>query len=151
MMSRLLIPLSVAFAFTFAADAFAKERTPMFTDKGTTLAKDPYLNGSALTEGRLEGFRKLYVPETFLDGLKPAKVPGSELPAVGDLAIANPTSAWADVKVNGEIIGRLGPFREGVLHDVASGVYTLEFSLPNGQVFTSEAATALPTAPVGEG
>ncbi len=151
MMPRILLPLFLAGAFVFASDAFAKDRTPMFTDKGTTLAKDPYLNGSGLTEGRLEGFRKLYVPEAYLDGLKPAKAPAGGVPAVGDLAIANPTSAWADVKVNGEIVGRLGPFREGVLHDVKSGVYTLEFSLPNGQVFTSEASTTLPTAPVGEG
>ena len=151
MMSRLFIPLFLACVFALSANAVAKDRTPMFTDKGTTLAKDPYLNGSALTEGRLEGFRKLYVPEAFLDGLNPAKAAAAGLPPVGDLAIANPTSAWADVKVNGEIIGRLGPFREGVLHDVRSGVYTLEFSLPNGQVFSSEASTALPGAPVGEG
>lgn len=151
MISRLSIPLLLVGLVVFAADAVAKDRTPMFADKGTTLAKDPYLNGSSLTEGRLEGFRKLYVPEAFLDGLKPAKAPSGDLPPVGDLAIANPTSAWADVKVNGEIIGRLGPFREGVLHDVRAGVYSLEFTLPTGQVFTSEAATAVPSAPVGEG
>lgn len=125
---------------------------PMFPDRGTTLEKDPYLNGSELTEGRLEGFRKLYVAETFADGLKPAKAPAGSVPAIGDLVISNPTSAWADIKVNGESVGRLGPFREGVVHDVRSGVYSVEFSLPNGRVFTSEAATVVPGSPTtGEG
>lgn len=143
------IPLLTALV---CADASARDREPVLTDKGTVLAQDPYLNGSGLSEGRLEGFRKLYVADVFADGLKPAKPASVDLPKVGDLAIANPTSAWVDVTINGQAVGRIGPFREGRIHDVASGVYEIGYALPNGRTWTGQTATVVLTkAPVGQG
>jgi hypothetical protein len=152
MMKRVAIWSIPVLLLVAATDAIARDHTPVLADKGTVMAQDPYANGSALTTGRIEGFRKLYVAETAVDGLKPAKGVTAGLPPVGDLAVVNPTSAWTDVTVNGQLIGRLGPFREGHIHDVQSGVYEIGFTLPNGRVWSDQAATTvLEKAPVSEG
>lgn len=145
------IPLLLV-ALTAAAAAAAREQSPLFTDKGPVLALDPYENESGLTTGRLHGFRTLYVAEAAADALTPAKAASAELPKLGDLAIVNPTSAWVDVTVGGTLVGRLGPFREGTIHDVPMGVYELAFIMPNGRAWTDQAGTTAPeAAPVPTG
>jgi cytoskeletal protein RodZ len=64
-------------------------------------------------------------------------------PAKGNLIVNNDVTAWAEVTINGTKVGTIGPVTKGIVHDVASGVYKVDFLLPNGYSYTRTVATTL--------
>lgn len=131
---------SWVFAALFVpALALASDGATQFTDRGPALKVDPYLNGSELSTGRLEGFRWVYVPPAFADDLRPAKA--ASVAAKGTLPLVNPTSAYMDVKIGGAVVGRVEPFHEALIHDVPAGVYAVDLELPNGYRWSAEIST----------
>jgi len=72
----------------------------------------------------------------------PAAAPPTP-PAKGNLIVNNDVTAWAEVTINGTKVGTIGPVTKGIVHDVASGVYKVDFLLPNGYSYTRTVATTL--------
>lgn len=125
---RTVIPLAVLLSMAGAASyAHAAE----IEDQGAKLANDPYHHNTALTTGRIAGFRSLYgAADALADQLKPT-TPGE--PGVKeDLPVLNTRSAWSVVHINGVKIGVIGPYDNGTVKGVPAGTYAISFTLPNG-------------------
>lgn len=58
------------------------------------------------------------------------------------LKVSNDRSAWADVKINGELAARISPYGNAVVHGLAPGVYELNFTVSSGYSWTREVATS---------
>ena len=63
-----------------------------------------------------------------------------------DLAVANIASARAEVTINGEKIGWVGPLTDAVIHAVAVGAYSVDFTVPNG--YTRKTTVKTSAAPL---
>jgi hypothetical protein len=74
-------------------------------------------------------------------GVMPPLPPQEPRPTSGDLPIENITTAWADIAVNGQKIGRIRPVTTAVVHGVAAGFYDVTFTLPNGFTYTRRVRT----------
>lgn len=133
---------------------------PLALASGGEKGFGPFGVNPDLTTGRMEFFRELYLdPSTVAEQLTPKAplaapgpnpVTGEPAPALhsapwGDLHIPNTTQSFVDVKVGGVKLGRVGPLTTAVVHQVRSGVYELEFTLPNGYSWTETAATVMPS------
>lgn len=111
------------------------------TDGGPMPVHDPYdyQRMSALTKGRMEGFRRVTVnPDAWPDTAKPV---ADATGARGDLWLENPTSAWVETKVNGEVIGIIPPHVDAVVKAVPGGTYKVEYKAPNGYPISTVAKT----------
>lgn len=123
--------------FVFAAEA--KEAGLPLPDRGVALPFDPYEQDAALTTGRMEGFRRLFVdPNTYPDSITPTQ--GGE-GTKADLPIHNGTSAYVHVSIGGTKIGQIRPFDTAILHDVKPGTYTIQYTLPHGYEWTESVST----------
>ena len=67
----------------------------------------------------------------FLITLVP-RPPAPAAPKTGDLQVENTTTAWAEVSINDQKIGIIGPLAHGTIENVQAGTYRLHFKLPNG-------------------
>jgi hypothetical protein len=164
---------SLVVVFGLVAAASASAREPAFQDQGVT--RDPYTRSAIVMTGRIEGFRKLYVdPATFPDTLTPVapivvepiappvaasqadgtpaatespapRPTAPSLPPKGDLVIENVTSAYADISINGQKVGRIGPIDHAVLHDVKTGIYEITYTHPDGHTWSEKHPTIAPT------
>ena len=74
--------------------------------------------------------------------------PPPPTPATGDLLIPNERSYSATVAVNGLVVGMLGPYTDGALHNLASGTYTVSFTHTSGYTYTETIATTQITGPL---
>ena len=71
----------------------------------------------------------------------PATPPAPVPPAKGNLIVNNDVTAWAEVTINGTKVGTIGPVTKAIVHDVVSGVYKVDFLLPNGYSYTRTVST----------
>lgn len=93
----------------------------------TTHPGDP-----ALSEGSVVNFQRLYIdPETIGNQLVPQKKRKSQQRE--SLAIINRTTAWIDVTVSGNKIGRIGPLTTGIIHDLMPGEYAVDHVVEHTQ------------------
>jgi hypothetical protein len=82
------------------------------------------------------------------EGAAPEPAPrptAPSLPPRGDLVVENVTSAWADIAINGQKVGRIGPIDHAVLHDVKTGIYEITFTHPDGHTWSEKHPTIAPT------
>jgi len=93
----------------------------------TTHPGDP-----ALSEGAVVNFQRLYIdPETIANQLVPQERSKAKLRE--SLAIINRTTAWVDITVSGNKIGRIGPLTTGVIHDLTPGKYAVDYVVEHTQ------------------
>jgi hypothetical protein len=65
----------------------------------------------------------------------PMRPPGEasqDAPVTGQLVLTNPTSQWADVSVQGQAIGIIGPYATMRLQGLGAGWYGVKLALPTG-------------------
>ena len=91
----------------------------------TTHPKDP-----VLSDGVIENFQRLYINERNLK-ISPNK--GTETEAKLSLPIVNRTTAWVDIEISGQKIGRIGPLTTGVIHNVMGGEYDVTYTVEHMQ------------------
>lgn len=91
----------------------------------TTHPKDP-----ALSSGNLENFQRLFINER---NLKIAPNKGTEAPNKMSLPIVNRTTAWVDISISGQKIGRIGPLTTGVIHNISGGEYDVTYTVEHMQ------------------
>lgn len=91
----------------------------------TTHPKDP-----ALSAGALENFQRLFINEK---NLKIAPNAGTEEENKLSLPIVNRTTAWVDISVSGQKIGRIGPLTTGIIHNVIGGEYDVTYTVEHMQ------------------
>ena len=91
----------------------------------TTHPKDP-----VLSDGVIENFQRLYINERNLK-ISPNK--GTETDAKLSLPIVNRTTAWVDIEISGQKIGRIGPLTTGVIHNVVGGEYDVTYTVEHMQ------------------
>lgn len=134
---------SFLFSFAFAEEPNASERgfeIPS-TEAGKAIFKSPgYVNrplrptthpkDPALSTGNLENFQRLFINER---NLKIAPNKGTEKPNKMSLPIVNRTTAWVDISISGQKIGRIGPLTTGVIHNVAGGEYDVTYTVEHMQ------------------
>lgn len=71
-----------------------------------------------------------------------APVPAVEAqPERGDLVVHNETTGWAEVTINGQKVGKIGPLTEARIGDVKSGIYEIGFKLSNGFAWSERVTT----------
>lgn len=78
----------------------------------------------------------------------PSTAPPPPAPAKGDLLIPNERSYSATVAVNGLVVGMLGPYTDGALHNLAAGTYTVSFTHTTGYTYTETISTTQITDPL---
>jgi hypothetical protein len=103
-------------------------KSPGFVDRPlrpTTHPKDP-----ALSTGNLENFQRLFINEKNLN-ITPNK--GTATSNKLSLPIVNRTTAWVDISVSGQKIGRIGPLTTGVIHNVTGGEYDVTYTVEHMQ------------------
>ena len=134
---------SFLFSFAFAEEPNASERgfdIPS-TEAGKAIFKSPgYVNrplrptthpkDPALSTGNLENFQRLFINER---NLKIAPNKGTEKPNKMSLPVVNRTTAWVDITISGQKIGRIGPLTTGVIHNVAGGEYDVTYTVEHMQ------------------
>ena len=59
----------------------------------------------------------------------------------GDLLIPNERSYTATVAVNDTVVGDLGPYTAGAIHNVPSGTYTVSFTHTSGYTYVEMVTT----------
>ena len=91
----------------------------------TTHPKDP-----ALSDGTIVNFQRLYANP---NQLKITPNPNTEKSGKQALPIVNRTTAWVDIEINGQRIGRIGPLTTGVINNVQAGEYDVTFTVEHMQ------------------
>jgi len=121
-----------ALTFFFAMGA----ASPELADPALPSRPLTYPMNTQLTEGAIENFRSLYVdPAGVAKLLQPIGKPkGISGKAEADLPVPNFTMSWAEISINGNKIGVMGPLTHGVIHGVRPGSYEVSYALPNGFV-----------------
>jgi len=84
----------------------------------------------ALSSDSIENFQRLYINER---NLKIQPVAGTEKEAKASLPIVNRTTAWVDIAISGQKIGRIGPLTTGVIHGVQIGEYDVHYTVEHMQ------------------
>ena len=97
----------------------------------------PVLNASPTTDGE---------PEAAVESA--AIVAQTPAATKGDLLIPNERSYSAKVAVNGLVIGMLGPYTDGALHNISSGDYSVSFTHTSGYTYTETISTTQITGPI---
>lgn len=99
---------------------------------GRPLRPTTHPGDSALTEGPVENFQRLYIdPSTISSQLTPIKKRKGE--TLESLPIKNKTTAWVDISINDIKIGRIGPLTTGLIHDVIPGKYLITLEVEKTQ------------------
>jgi hypothetical protein len=137
-MSRLAAAMAAALLLPGAAVA------DELADRGPDLRSDPYEGNTALTTGRVTGFRTLYGAP---DALAAALAPSTPAAGRGDLPLVNDRLSWAEVAVNGQVLGVMGPQSRARIHDVPAGDYAYTLTYPTGYVLPATATTVAPERP----
>jgi len=132
------VPSRLAGALAAALLLPAPGRADEVTDRGTHLQRDPYEGNTALTTGRIAGFRTLYGAP---DALAAALVPEKAGVGRADLPLVNDRSAWAEVSVGGHVLGVLGPHGKATITDVPAGDYAVTLTWPTGYTLPVTATT----------
>lgn len=132
MFSALLVAL--------AAPALADAPDTAYPDRGIEVANPyNYETNPTWTPTPVEGLRKLEVDATaFVSALRPASAAGT---GKGNLVLANMSSGWAYVDINGARLGTLGTLARGTLYGVPSGTYKVTYTLSSGYTWTEQIAT----------
>ncbi|MEC7985928.1 MAG: hypothetical protein VX278_12250 [Myxococcota bacterium] len=96
----------------------------------TTHPKDP-----ALSSGTIVNFQRLYInPEQ----LQIAPNPSTEKDGKQDLPVVNRTTAWVDIEISGQKIGRIGPLTTGLIKGVRAGEYNVTYTVEHMQYAYTE-------------
>lgn len=151
--STVLTCLSVLFALGAVGDADAGPKRPLTFVVDTRLSEGPAENFTdlAVDPYKLSTLLKPTAPaatepaaEPTEEGTKPTPTP----PAKGDLLIENERSYSATIAVNGTVIGMLGPYTDGALHNLKAGTYSVSFSHTTGYTYTEAIETTQLTGPL---
>ena len=119
--------------FAFEAPAAKVDPNVIFKSPGyverplrpTTHPKD-----RALSSDGIENFQRIYINERNLS-IRP--VPGTEEENKESLPIVNRTTAWVDISISNQKIGRIGPLTTGVIHGVQVGEYDITYTVEHMQ------------------
>jgi hypothetical protein len=134
----MLARISIVFALLAGCTVSHKD---VMTDHGVALERDPYdfqRTRLQTRDGAMVGFYALTVdPAKFPSELKPS-TPGT---GTGDLWLANPTTAWVAVKIEGTPVGTIGPLVDAVIKGAPNGTYAVTMTAPNGYVIQGQAET----------
>ena len=162
----MLTCFSVLFALGMVGEADAGPKRPLTfvvdtrlsegpVENFTDLAVDPYKVASLLSpavepaqpasEAPVEG--EQVTEEDSTEAAAPAPPP----PTKGDLLIENERSYSATVAVNGTVIGMLGPYTDGALHNLKSGTYSVSFTHTSGYTYTESVDTTQLDGPIVPG
>lgn len=121
--------------FTLLTPAFAQE------------SRNLYQDNPALTEGKLEDFRELYVDaETFASQATPKEA----AEGVGKLVVYNRTSSPMELEVNGVRVGLMHPATPAILHGMPAGSYEVSMTSLSNFKATKLVDTVPEDAPITE-
>lgn len=154
--STVLTCLSVLFALGAVGDADAGPKRPLTFVVDTRLSEGPAENFTdlAVDPYKLATLLKPTAPAVTAPAAVPAEDgagPAPAAPAKGDLLIENERSYSATIAVNGTVIGMLGPYTDGALHNLKAGTYTVSFSHTTGYTYTESIETTQLTGPLVPG
>jgi outer membrane protein OmpA-like peptidoglycan-associated protein len=153
---HLALPLLLAAIAPATADEVMMH--PSLPSRATT-----YVVDDLLTSGPVENFREVFVDPAALGAkLKPSAAPkvprpegavgvGPSIPGKASLPISNISSSYAEIEINGDKIGIIGPLTSGAIHGVRSGTYAVTFTLQNGYTVTKKVGTMLLDKPIVPG
>jgi hypothetical protein len=71
----------------------------------------------------------------------PIPVRESPPPASGDLVIENTSTSWAELQINGDKVGVVGPLVVATIAGIPAGVYEVSFKVQNGFKFRKSIST----------
>ncbi|MED5374837.1 MAG: hypothetical protein VX899_27705 [Myxococcota bacterium] len=110
-------------------------------------SRNLYQENPALTEGKLEDFRELYVDaEAFAGQVAPKEAADG----IGKLVVYNRTSSPMDLYVNGVKVGMMHPATPAILHGLKAGTYEVKMIALNAFTTTKMVSTVAEDAPVTE-
>lgn len=138
--------ISLAFALASLVPAASLAKPPAevpFPDQGLEV-NNPYdyeANGT-WTQPPAEGLRDLAVDDAsaFLRALTPTAA-AEDASGKGNLILINRSSGWADIQVNGQELGVLGPLAFATLHGLKAGQYEISYTLTTGYTWTETLST----------
>lgn len=140
---------------TFVVDTRMSEGP---TENFTELAVDPYKLAALLTPVSPLTAPEPVATEAETGSESDALTEAVEAPAVApapvgpqDLLISNEHSYSATVMVNGTLIGMLGPYTHGAIHNITPGTYTVSFSHSSGYQYTHSVQTSEIDGPIVPG
>jgi hypothetical protein len=119
----------------------------------TDLAVDPYkLAGLLSPVAQAPVAAPAPAAETTETTEEAASAPAApQAPTKGDLLIPNERSYSATVAVNGTVIGMLGPYTDGALHNLTAGTYNVSFTHTSGYTYVESIATTQLNSPIVPG
>lgn len=121
--------------FTLLTPAFAQE------------SRNLYQDNPALTEGKLEDFRELYVDaETFASQVTPKEA----AEGTGKLVVYNRTSSPMELEINGVRVGMMHPATPAILHGMPAGSYEISMTSLSNFKATKIVSTVPEEAPITE-
>ena len=132
------LPLLAALCAPAQADA------TVTAELGRPMRPLTYPANPKLTDGTVDNFYTLYVdPGALAATLKPKSPTGG--PAAS-LPIANRTTGWLEITVDGTKIGIIGPLTTGAIRGVTAGSYVVKMTSSTGHTSTEkvQTTTALP-------
>lgn len=116
---------------------------PAFAQESRNL----YQDNPALTEGKLEDFRELYVDaESFATQVTPKEAADG----TGKLVVYNRTSSPMELEVNGVRVGLMHPATPVILHDMAAGTYEVSMTSLSNFKATKVVSTVPEDSPITE-
>jgi hypothetical protein len=140
---------------TFVVDTRMSEGP---TENFTELAVDPYKLAQLLAPVSPLTVPEPVAAEAETDSDADALTEAVEAPAMApatvgpqDLLISNEHSYSATVAVNGTVIGMLGPYTHGAIHNITPGTYTVSFSHSSGYQYTHSVQTSEIDGPIVPG
>ncbi len=72
---------------------------------------------------------------------RPIPGPGPMVPARANLVLVNHSSGWAEISVNDQRLGLLGPLARATLYGVRTGRYDVSYTLSTGYTWSERTAT----------
>ena len=121
--------------FTLLTPAFAQENRNLYQDN------------PALTEGKLEDFRELYVDaESFASQVTPKEA----AEGIGKLVVYNRTSSPMELEINGVRVGLMHPATPAILHGMPAGSYEVSMTSLSNFKATKLVSTVAEDAPITE-
>jgi hypothetical protein len=129
------------------AAALAQEDPAALDAKGRAMRPLTYPANPDLSKGTIDNFFSVYVnPNALASTLKPKQEARDATTAT--LPIANRTTGWQEITVDGTKIGVIGPLTVGAIHGITAGVYVVKMTNSTGYTATTriETTTRLPEA-----
>jgi hypothetical protein len=71
-----------------------------------------------------------------------------QAPDGNSLEIANSHSTWAEITVNGQKVGTVGPYTVAAIHGLDAGLYDVGFTHPTGYTYYRPSRTSQVASPI---